>query len=127
MEVKRRKMPLYDLLEKRLGEAEKYIKEDSKARGALKMIGSIKVNIKTTDTNEGVGATISSNGVELFKEAIEGPAITISGTSKVLTDLIRNPDRAKLDEAQRKEQIKLESHGLKGKLVMSKVKDLLSA
>jgi hypothetical protein len=120
-------MPLYELLEKRLGEAEKYIKEDGKVRGALRMIGNIRVNVKTTDTNEHVGATISTNGVELSKELVEGPAITISGSSSVLTELIRNPDRAKFDEAQRKEQIMLESHGLKGKLVMSKVKDLLSA
>jgi hypothetical protein len=119
-------MPLYELLEKRLGEAEKYIKEDGKVRGALKMIGNIKVNVMTTDTDEHAGATISNNGVELSREAVEGAAITISGTSKVLTELIKNPDRAKFDEAQRKEQIKLESHGLKGKLVMSKVKDLLS-
>ena len=120
-------MPLYELLEKRLGEAEKYIKEDGKVRGALKMIGSIKVNVRTTDTNEHVGATISTDGVELSKQPIEGPAVTITGTSKVLTELIKNPDRAKFDEAQRKEKINLESHGLKGKLVMSRVKDLLTA
>jgi hypothetical protein len=120
-------MPLYELLEKRLGEAEKLIKEDGKVRGALKLIGSIKVNAKTTDTNEHVGATISTNGVELSRQPVEGPAITISGTSKILTELIKNPDRAKFDEAQRKEQIILEPHGLKGKLVMSKVKDLLSS
>jgi hypothetical protein len=120
-------MPLYELLEKRLGEAEKYIREDGKVRTALKMIGSIKVNVETDDTKEHVGATISTDGINLSKQPVEGPAITITGTSKVLTDLIKNPDRSRFDEAQRKEQIKLESHGLKGKLVMSKVKDLLSA
>jgi hypothetical protein len=119
-------MSLYELLAKRLGDAEHYIKEDGKARGALKMIGKIKVNVKTTDTNENVGATISTDGVELAKQAVDGPAVTISGTSKVLRELITKPGRAKFDEAQRKEQVKIESHGLKGKLVLSRVKDLLS-
>lgn len=127
VEVQWLSMSLYELLVKRLGEADRYIKEDGKIRGALRMIGKIKVNVKTTDTAENVGATISTDGVDLSKEAVEGPAITITGTSRVLTDLIQNPDRAKFDEAQRQEKIKLESRGLKGKLVMSKVKDLLSA
>jgi hypothetical protein len=119
-------MSLYELLVKRLGDAEHYIKEDGKVRGALKMIGKIKVNVKTTDTNENAGATISTDGIELSKQAVEGPAVTISGTSKVLRELIANPSRAKFDKAQEKEQVKIESHGLKGKLVLSRVKDLLS-
>jgi hypothetical protein len=117
---------LYELLAKRLGDAEHYIKDDSRATTALKLIGKIKVNVKTTDTNENAGATISTDGIELSKQPVEGPAVTISGTSKVLRELITNPSRAKFDEAQTKEKVKIESHGLKGKLVLSKVKDLLS-
>jgi hypothetical protein len=119
-------MSLYELLAKRLGEAEHYIKEDGKVRRALKMIGKIKVNVNTTDTHESTGATISTDGIELSKQAVEGPAVTISGTSKVLRELISNPSKTKFDEAQRKEQVMMEPHGLKGKLVLSKVKDLLS-
>lgn len=119
-------LPLYDLLKKRLGEAEKYIKEDSKVRNVLKMVGKIKVNVKTNDTNEHVGASIGSDGVEIFRKAIDDPAITISGDSKILTGLVTSPSRAKFDEAQQKEQVKIESHGLKGRLAVSKVKDLLS-
>jgi hypothetical protein len=119
-------MSLYELLVKRLGDAEHYIKDDGKVRSALKMIGKIKVNVKTTDTNENTGATISTDGIELSKQAVEGPAVTISGTSKVLRDLITKPSRAKFDEAQQKELVRIEPHGLKGKLVVSRVKDLLS-
>lgn len=119
-------MTLYDLLEKRLGEAQSYIKEDGKVRAALRMIGKIKVNVTTTDTNEEVGAELKSDGIELFRKAVDGPAITLSGASKVLIELITKPSRAKFEEAEKKKLLKLESHGLKGKLVMSRVKDLLS-
>jgi hypothetical protein len=121
-----RAMPLYELLKKLLGEAERYIKEDERARSALKMIGKIKVNVKATDTNEQVGGTVGTDGVELFKEAIEAPDVTISGASKIMKDLVENPSRARLEEVQKKKLVKMEPHGLKGKLVLSKLKDALS-
>jgi len=119
-------MSLYELLKKLLGEAERYIKEDERARSALKMIGKIKVNVKATDTDEQVGGTVGTDGVELFKDAIEGPDVTISGESKIIKDLARSPSKARLEEVQKKKLVKMEPHGLKGKLVLSKLKDALS-
>lgn len=126
MEVHSGVMPLYELLKKLLGEAERYIKEDERARSALKMIGKIKVNVKATDTDEQVGGTVGTDGVELFKEPIEGPDVTISGDSKIMKDLLKNPSRDRLEEVQKKKLVKMEPHGLKGKLVLSKLKDALS-
>jgi len=126
MEVRLAAMSLYELLKKLLGEAERYVKEDERARNALKMIGKIKVNVKATDTDEQVGGTVGTDGVELFKDAIEGPDVTISGESKIMKDLVEKPSRARLEEVQKKKLVKMEPHGLKGKLVLSKLKDALS-
>jgi hypothetical protein len=113
-------------LKKLLGKAERYIKQDERAKSALKMIGKIKVNVKATDTDEQLGGTVGTDGVELFKEPIEGPDVTISGDSKTMMDLVKNPSKDRLEEVQKKKLVKLEPHGLKGKLVLSKLKDALS-
>lgn len=123
---------IYELLESRAKEAEKYVQRSKGAKLILKIAGAVRLNVETVDPPDQATATITGKEVIVSHELLEKPHATIKGKSNVVKDLIastKEEDISKSAEsfeaAEKRGDVSIESHGIKGKLIVSRVRKML--
>ncbi|MHA1237651.1 MAG: hypothetical protein ACTSSJ_00155 [Candidatus Odinarchaeia archaeon] len=97
-----------------------------KIRTLLKLIGAVSLNFEITDTREKFSAKISSGNVVLSKNHVDKPNVVIRGTSEIYRKLLSTISEEMYKEIYSSGLLEIEAHGLKGKMVVSKVKKMFN-
>jgi hypothetical protein len=117
---------IFECVNKRLKEAEAYLKESKKSKIFLKIVRAAKINVEGQDPEDVASAVIQTDGSITIAEGLhEDLHVTISGKSGIIKDVINSGDKDLAKHAESDGNIKVESHGVKGKLFASKVRSAL--
>ena len=123
---------IYELLESRAKEVEQYVQRSKGAKFILKIAGAVRLNIATVDPTDHVAATITKKEVIVSRELLENPHATINGKSTVIKDLIASTRETDIsnsaqsfEAAEKRGDASIESHGIKGRLIVSRVRKML--
>ena len=117
---------IFECVNKRLKEAETYLKESKKSKVFLKILRAAKINVIGQDPEDVAAAVIQTDGsIEVSNELHEKPHVTITGKSGVIKEVVDSGDKELAKTAEKNGDIKVESHGIKGKLFASKVRSAL--
>jgi len=117
---------IFECVNKRLKEAETYLKESKKSKVFLKILRAAKINVIGQDPEDVAAAVIQTDGsIEVSNELHEKPHVTITGKSGVIKEVVDSGDKELAKTAEKNGDIKVESHGVKGKLFASRVRSAL--
>jgi len=117
---------LLECIQKKMKEAEAYLKESKKSKIFLKIVRAAKINVIGKDPEDVASAVISTDGsISVSNELHEKPHVTITGKSNIIKEVINSKDAELAKTAEKNGDIKVESHGIKGKLFASKVRSAL--
>ncbi|MHA1410348.1 MAG: hypothetical protein ACTSQY_08610 [Candidatus Odinarchaeia archaeon] len=114
-------MVIKELVEVR---ADYYSKNSTKNKKLMALIGDIVVKVNVVDSGECFSVVVNKNGYEFIDCEAKSPTVTIEGKEAVLSHLIKTLSSEKYREAEAKGDIKVIPHGIKGRLVVSKVKKM---
>lgn len=123
---------IYELLESRAKEAEQYIRRSKGAKLILKIAGAVRLNITTVDPTDHAAATITGKETVVSQELLENPHATITGKNDVIKELIKSTRETDIttsaqsfENAEKRGEASIESHGIKGRLIVSRVRKML--
>lgn len=117
---------IFECVNKRLKEAETYLKESKKSKVFLKIVRAAKINVVGQDPEDLASAVIQTDGSITVAEGLhESPHVSITGKSNIIKELVNSGDKDRAKAAEANGDIKVESHGVKGKLFASKVRSAL--
>jgi len=117
---------IFECVNKRLKEAEVYLMESKKSKVFLKIVRAAKINVVGQDPEDVASAVIQTDGSITIAEGLhEGPHVSITGKSNIIKEVINSGDKELAKKAESDGNIKVESHGVKGKLFASKVRSAL--
>lgn len=120
-------MSLYEAVNEKLKVFGASMLRSRKVRTILRLVGSAKVNVRATDTGEKLSAEISKNDVKLFRDLLEKPHVSITSDNGTLTMLLNTLSRDRYEEAEEAGMIEVKAHGVKGRLLVSRVKKMFGA
>jgi len=117
---------IFECVNKRLKEAETYLKESKKSKLFLKIVRAAKINVVGQDPEDVASAVIQTDGSITIAEGLhERPHVSITGKSNIIREVVNSGDKELAKKAEGDGNIKVESHGVKGKLFASKVRSAL--
>ena len=117
---------IFECVNKRLKEAETYLKESKKSKLFLKIVRAAKINVVGQDPEDVASAVIQTDGSITVAEGLhEAPHVTITGKSNTIKEVVNSGDKELAKKAESDGDIKVKSHGVKGKLFASKVRSAL--
>ncbi len=117
---------IFECVNKRLKEAETYLKESKKSKLFLKIVRAAKINVVGQDPEDLASAVIQTDGSITVAEGLhESPHVSITGKSNIIKEVVNSGDKERAKKAESDGNIKVESHGVKGKLFASKVRSAL--
>jgi len=123
---------IIELLESRAKDAGRYVQKSKGAKLILQIAGAVKLNIETVEPIESASATINANEVLISHELQDNPHATIKGKSEIIKELIRSTQDTDVstgvqsfDEAEKNGDVSIKSHGIKGRLIVSRVRKML--
>lgn len=123
---------IIELLESRAKDAGRYVQKSKGAKLILQIAGAVKLNIETVEPIESASATINANEVLISHELQDKPHATITGKSEIIKELIRSTQDTDVstgvqsfDEAEKNGDVSIKSHGIKGRLIVSRVRKML--
>lgn len=123
---------LYELLESRSKEVEQFVQRSKGAKLVLKIAGAVRINVETVDLPDQASTTITGKEVVTSNELFENPHATITGKSNVIKDLITSAQEADIssstqsfEAAEECGDVSVKSHGVKGRLIVSRVRKML--
>lgn len=123
---------IIELLESRAKDAGQYVQKSKGAKLILQIAGAVKLNIETVEPIESASATINANEVLISHELQDNPHATINGKSEIIKELIRSTQDTDVstgaqsfDEAEKRGDVSIKSHGIKGRLIVSRVRKML--
>ncbi len=123
---------IIELLESRAKDAGQYVQNSKGAKLILQIAGAVKLNIETVEPIESASATINANEVLISHELQDNPHATINGKSEIIKELIRSTQDTDVstgalsfDEAEKRGDVSVKSHGIKGRLIVSRVRKML--
>ena len=114
-------MSVKELVKKR---ADLYKNSLTNKKAIMRLAGDIVVRVMVMDSNEKFSILINKDGYEFIEYDQNNPTVTIEGKEETLIELINTLSSDKYQEAEKKGNIKVQSHGIKGRLVVSKVKKM---
>lgn len=121
-----------ELLDSRAKEAEQYVQRSKGAKLILKIAGAVRLNIATVDPEDQASATVTGKEVFVSHELLEKPHATINGKNNVIKDLIVSTKETDIsnsvqsfEAAEKRGDVSIKSHGVKGRLIVSRVRKML--
>lgn len=123
---------IYELLNTRAKEAEQYVQRSKGAKLILKIAGAVRLNVATVDPEDHASATITGKEVFVSHELLEKPHATINGKNNIIKDLIVSTKETDIsnsvqsfEAAEKRGDVSIKSHGVKGRLIVSRVRKML--
>lgn len=123
---------IYELINSRAKVASQYVQQSKGAKFILTIAGAVRLNIDTVDPTEQVALIITENDVTVSHGLLEKPHATIHGKTNTIQDLIVSNDETNLsttansfEDAEKRGEACIESHGIKGRLIVSRVRKML--
>jgi len=117
-------MSLYEAVNEKLKVVGTGMLQSRKVRTILRLVGSAKINVTATDTGETLSAEISRNDVKLNEDLLKKPHVSITGDNGTLSMLLNTLSKDKYKEAEEKGMVEVKSHGIKGRLLVSRVRKM---
>ncbi|MFQ6125187.1 MAG: hypothetical protein ACE5R6_11370 [Candidatus Heimdallarchaeota archaeon] len=123
---------IFELLNSRAKEAKQYVQRSKGAKLILKIAGAVRLNIVTVDPEDHASATITGKEVIVSHKLLEDPHATINGKNNVIKNLIVTTKETDIsngvqsfEAAEKRGDIRIKSHGVKGRLIVSRVRKML--
>lgn len=120
-------MSLYEAVNEKLKVFGASMLRSRKVRTILRLVGSAKINVEATDTGEKLSAEISKKDVKLFRDLQEKPHVSITGNNGTLSMLLNTLSRDRYEEAEKAGLVEVKAHGIKGRLLVSRVRKMFGA
>jgi hypothetical protein len=116
------KMSLRKIIEDR---AKYFYKSSSKKRNFLfNIAGEIIVKVFLTDTSECFSVSIKKDTYNIMGCEYKKPNVTVQGNERILIELANTLSSSRYLEAEKNGNLKVIPHGIKGRLLISRVKKL---
>jgi len=122
----------YELIKSRANVASRYVQQSKGAKFILTIAGAVRLNIDTVDPPEQVAVIITDYDVTVSHGLLENPHATIHGITTTIQDLIISNDEKNLsttansfEDAEKRGEACIEPHGIKGRLIVSRVRKML--
>lgn len=90
-----------------------------------RLFGKVSVKVLVNDAGESFFIVLDHGGLSVVDCGSLKPQVVVEGKTDVLIDLLNNLSRERYLKAERRGDIKVDSKGFKGRLVVSKVRKLL--